>query len=120
MAATLTIIWWRDIPAQVIARSGRTTAKAVLDERFQVAIDRAAERAGKRSTDDYLAQWRRVQRDCGEDLETEAGAEARRLEADYGKDRLERLVSDGGVDGGLDATSPAPVPGSPATRGETA
>ena len=27
--ATLTIVYWRDIPAQVIAKAGRTTAKRV-------------------------------------------------------------------------------------------
>ena len=47
--ATLTTIWWRDIPAQVTARDGRRSSKIVLHPRFQVAIDKAASRAGKRA-----------------------------------------------------------------------
>jgi len=41
--AKLITIYWRDIPSQVIAKAGRKTAKVMLGERFQVAIDRAAE-----------------------------------------------------------------------------
>ena len=40
MAATLTVIWWRDIPAQVIAKNRRESHKIVLHARFQVAIVR--------------------------------------------------------------------------------
>ena len=38
----LTIVYWRDIPAQVIVGKGRSGAKAPLPERFEQAIDRAA------------------------------------------------------------------------------
>jgi hypothetical protein len=60
--ATLTIIWWRDIPAQVTARDGRRSSKIVLHPRFQVAIDKAASRAGRRAYNDYIEEWRKVQR----------------------------------------------------------
>ena len=40
--ASLTIVYWRDIPAQVIAKAGRTTAKRVLPERFEKSIDQSA------------------------------------------------------------------------------
>ena len=46
MAGILTVIWWRDIPAQVIAKDKRRASKVVLHPRFQVAIDRAALKAG--------------------------------------------------------------------------
>ncbi len=55
----LTIIYWRDIPAQVIGQQGGTRFKKVLDGRFAVAIDRAAMRAGKGSSHAYLDEWRR-------------------------------------------------------------
>ena len=58
--AQLTVIWWRDIPAQVIAKAGRANAKRELPQRFQDAIDRAAMRGGARETDAYLAEWRRA------------------------------------------------------------
>jgi len=59
--AQLTIVYWRDIPAQVIVKQGRQAAKRQLTERFEKAIDRAAMRAKLRDTDSYLAEWRRAE-----------------------------------------------------------
>jgi hypothetical protein len=98
MAGTLVTIWWRDIPMQVIARHGRENHKVVLHQRFQVAVDRAAMKAGKKSADDYIEEMRRESRACDDDLEAEANAEAARLEAAYTRDVLARLVDAGGVD----------------------
>ena len=96
--ATLSINWWRDIPAQVVAKDRRQAHKIVLHPRFQVAIDRAAVKAGRKQWDDYLAEWRKVQQPCGDDLEAEAKAAADRLESGYTKEVLKRLVDAGGVD----------------------
>lgn len=105
--ATLTTIWWRDIPMQVVAKDGRQAHKVVLHPRFQVAVDRAAMQAGKKSASDYVEEMRRTARACGENLEVEATAEVARLEAAYTREVLARLVAAGGVDaGGVDATSP--------------
>ena len=57
--AKLISIYWRDIPAQVVGRQGRTNFKKELDPRFAKAIDRAAMRAGRGSSDAYLEDWRR-------------------------------------------------------------
>jgi hypothetical protein len=92
------VIWWRDIPAQVTAKEGRTTARVQLSVRFQEAIDAAAMRAGLIGTDAYLAEWRREPRECGEDLEAEVAEEAEWLEAAYPDDALTRLVSADGRD----------------------
>ena len=62
MAAELTVIWWRDIPAQVVAKRGRTAARVQLTGRFQEAIDMAATRVGLIGTDDYLDEWHRETR----------------------------------------------------------
>jgi Virulence factor len=97
MAGTLTVIWWRDIPAQVIAKDRRRASKVVLHPRFQVAIDKAAEKAGRKSMDDYIAEWRKEQRDCDDDLEGAANHEANRLEKEYTKERLAGLIAAGGV-----------------------
>jgi hypothetical protein len=95
--AKLTIVYWRDIPAQVIAKEKRNAAKRVLSERFEKAIDRAAMRSGARDTDAYLAEWRRGDpAPCGADLEAEADAVAARLEAEFDDDRLAALVASGG------------------------
>lgn len=96
MATELTVIWWRDIPAQVMARSGRTSARVQLTDRFQEAIDLAATRVGLIGTDDYLAEWHRETRPCADDLEAEAAAEAHRLEQAYGDAALEVLIRTGG------------------------
>ena len=95
--AELTVIWWRDIPAQVVAGTGRGAAKIQLSNRFQEAIDMAATRAGLIGSDDYMAEWHKERRPCGDDLAAEAGAEAERLESEYGDDRLLALARSGGV-----------------------
>jgi Virulence factor len=92
----LAVIWWRDIPAQVTAKEGRTRAARELPPRFQEAIDAAAMRAGLIGTDAYLEEWRREPRSCGDDLDSEVAQEADRLDAAYTDDVLERLVGDNG------------------------
>src|SRR5215471_6201455 len=95
--AQLIVVYWRDIPAQVIVKQGRSSAKRQLAERFEKAIDRAAMRAKLRDTDSYLAEWRRADPvECGADLEAEAASAAERLEAEYDDARLHRLVENGG------------------------
>jgi hypothetical protein len=93
------VIGWRDIPSQVVVKRGRETAKRMLSQRFQEAVDRAAMRAGKTGSDAYIADWTRSEpRPCGEDLEAEARAEAERIEARYSDDDLLRLIRAHGVD----------------------
>ena len=100
----LITIYWRDIPAQVIGRKGRKTLiKTVLHPRFERAIDRAAMRAGRGSSDDYLEDWRRVRRPCVEDLERVVADEVARLEGEFPPDVLERIIRASGV-----AKDPAP------------
>jgi hypothetical protein len=95
----LIVVYWRDLPAQVIVKKGRVAAKRQLSERFEKAIDRAAMRAGLRDTDGYLGEWRRADPvACGEDLEAEATAAAEKLENDYNDERLTRLVLAGGLE----------------------
>jgi Virulence factor len=95
--AQLIVVYWRDIPAQVIVKRGRQSAKRQLTERFEKAIDRAAMRAKLRDTDSYLAEWRRAEPvACGDDLEAEADAAAARLETAYPDTRLDGLVVAGG------------------------
>ena len=98
--ATLQIISWRDIPAQVVVRQGRNTGKVQLSQRFQEAIDRAAMRAGRGSSDAYLADWKRSDpKPCSDDVQAEAAAVAARLESEYSDERLDQLARNKGVDG---------------------
>lgn len=101
--AQLVTLYWRDIPAQVVAEAGRgrkrTQAKIELHRRFALAIDEAAMRDGADSTDDYLAEWRRgTPEDCSDALEDEARKKADALEAEYDSARLAKLVAQGGRD----------------------
>jgi hypothetical protein len=93
----VTIVSWRDIPAQVIVGKGRQGAKVQLSERFEQAIDRAAMKAGARDTDAYLAEWRKtVAAEIAGDPHDIARTEAARLEAEYDADRLRQLVANEG------------------------
>lgn len=97
MAASRTILYWRDIPTQVVARAGRTTAKAELPKRFMEAVDSAAMRAGLFNSDDYLSHWRRGDPSpCSDDLDTAVADAVASLDAAYNADRLRRLVEAGG------------------------
>ena len=97
--AKLIVISWRDVPAQVLVKQGRETAKVQLSHRFQEAVDRAAMRAGKSGSDAYLADWKRSEpRACGDDLQAEAAAEAARIEAKYSDDDLLRLIRSLGLE----------------------
>ena len=70
-----------------------------LSHRFQEAVDRAAMRAGKGSSDAYLSEWKRgAPRECGNDLQAEASAEAARIEGAYSDADLERLIRAKGLD----------------------
>ena len=76
--AELIVVYWRDIPAQVIARAGRRNqVKIELDERFAKAIDIAAMKGGARDDDAYLADWRKADPvGVSDDLAGEAAAPA--------------------------------------------
>jgi hypothetical protein len=95
--ANVTIVYWRDIPAQVIVGKGRRGVKIQLTERFEQAIDRAAMKSGAAGTDDYLADWRKAEAYVVDGGDTDvATAEAARLEAEYDKDRLMVLINNDG------------------------
>ena len=93
------IVYWRDIPAQVKVKAGRVRASRQLTDRFQVAIDRAAMRAGLFNADDYLNAWRTADRPEREgEPEAVAEAVAAELEAGYSDARLEALGANGGLE----------------------
>ena len=93
----LITIYWRDIPAQVIGQQGRQRVKQELDKRFAVAIDRAAMRAGKGSSNAYLEEWRRENRPCDGEIGQAVRDEVARLEALFPDDVLEATVKNKGV-----------------------
>jgi hypothetical protein len=99
--ADLIVVYWRDIPAQVIVKKGRQNAKRELPVRFSEAIDMAAMRSGDSDTDAYLAEWRKADPvSVGDDLEAEAEKAAQEFDAQYPRERLVALAKAGGRDNG--------------------
>ena len=92
-------IYWRDIPSQVLVQQGRTKSKVLLPRRFQEAIDRAAMRAGKGSSDLYLEEWRRdsEQIEASEDLQAFSEEKARQIADRYDDEMLDKLIRNKGV-----------------------
>lgn len=90
-------IYWRDIPSQVTAKAGRKTAKIMLPARFQEAIDRAAMRAGKGSSDAYMEDWRRVRSACETDLQAAAQSAVDEILSAFPDDYLEALTKAKGI-----------------------
>ena len=89
----ITIVYWRDIPAQVIVGKGRGGSKKQLTERFEQAIDRAAMRAGMAGTDDYLTEWRKGEPYSLEgDPEILVEQEVARMETEYTRERIKKLI----------------------------
>ena len=93
----VTIVYWRDIPAQVIVGKGRGGSKAPLPERFEQAIDRTAMKVGAKDSDAYLTEWRKAAPyEVAGDPGDVAAAEAARLDAEYDRDRVKALISNDG------------------------
>ena len=87
------VVFWRDIPAQVIVGKGRAASKVKLTERFEQAIDRCAMKIGARDADSYLAEWRKAAPYAvdGEQADV-AASEAARLETEFDATRLKSLI----------------------------
>ena len=97
--ADVIIVYWRDIPAQIIIGKGRRAVKRPLHERFEQAIDRCAMKVGAKDDDAYLAEWRKAapfHRE-GEDVAV-AEAEKTRIEAEYTNDKLKTLIENDGFE----------------------
>jgi hypothetical protein len=93
----VTIVCWRDIPAQVIVGKGRKGSKAPLPERFEQAIDRCAMKVGARDTDAYLAEWRKAPPyEVDGDPDAIAAAEAARIDAEFDTARIKALIDNDG------------------------
>lgn len=102
MSFEVTVIYWRDIPAQVVAKTSggkRDEARSSLElsSRFQTAIDRAAMHAGLIGTDEYLTEWRRETRHvAGEDADQAVAQVAADIENDFPNGRLQDIAKNGG------------------------
>jgi hypothetical protein len=103
--AELTVIRWRDIPMQLVARDDSGgSARCLLPERFQEAVDAAAMVAGLIGSDDYTEQMQMERRTCGDDLEAEVQAAQDALLSEWDDEALRLAIRAGGVQGGADVS----------------
>ena len=97
--AKMITFFWRDIPSHVMYKAGREKHRKQLDPKFETAIDRAAMRAGKGSSDAYIAEWRRETnrlegvRDPSKLLEPQV----QQLEQEFSDEILEKTIKAGGI-----------------------
>ena len=94
----IVVILWRDIPAQINGKLGEDKHGVVLPHRFQKAIDRAAMVAGKKTAQEYVAEWRRTSYPVSGDLVQTVEATAAAIEQEFTNERLHTLVDNGGWD----------------------
>lgn len=93
----VSVLYWRDIPAQVVVGGSRRGAKVELPDRFDRAIGRCAMKVGAKDTDEYLAQWRKVSEGEVEgDAAEIASAVAARIDSEYDIVRLRALIDNEG------------------------
>ncbi len=91
------IVYWRDIPAQILIRKGRSSARRELPDLFMVAIDACAMKVGAKDSEAYLAEWRRGDPvEVSDDLEAEAEVALSDIIAAYPRERVLALQNNGG------------------------
>ena len=95
----MTTFFWRDIPSHVMYKAGREKYKKGLAPKFETAIDRAAMRAGKGSSDAYIAEWRRETKrfDGVGDPAKLVETQIRQLEQEFSDEILEKTIKAGGI-----------------------
>lgn len=93
------VVYWRDIPSQILIKKGRAKGKVVLSQRFQEAIDKAAMRAGMVDTDSYVEQWRRETSEypIADDLQQAAETVAQDYETQFSDEQLADIVRNKGL-----------------------
>lgn len=96
-----TIVYWRDIPAEIIVREGRKRTRGQLNIRFAEAIDMAAMRSGAKDSDAYLDGWRHGKpQPVSGDAAEYASRTAIDVEHAYTAERLALLINNGGTEYG--------------------
>ncbi len=97
LMADVTIVYWRDMPAQVIVGRGRRGVKLPLPERFEQAIDRAAMKSGAAESDDYMSGFRKAAPFPVDGSDQEAAeATVAKIDADYDLERIKTLIANDG------------------------
>lgn len=96
--AQLKIVFWRDIPGQVVIREGRRSTRLRLPPRFNKAIERAAYRLKKKQQDALFEPWHDVAQPFKGDVKEQAEILLRNLDEYYTDEVLETLIRANGID----------------------
>ena len=96
--AKLKVVYWRDIPSQVVIREGRRSTRLRLPPRFMKAIERASYRLKKKQQDALFEPWHDVNQPFNGDIREQARQLVRHLETHYTDEVLENLIRSSGVD----------------------
>ena len=96
--ANLTIVYWRDIPAQLIIGTGRKAKKRKLPEKYEKAIDRCAMKVGAKDSESYLQGWRKKNIPLLNHGEDAINREASKIEQEYSDIKLLSLIINNGWD----------------------
>ena len=100
--ADLIVVYWRDIPAQVIIKKGRQNAKRELPLRFTEAIDMCAMRTGADGSRRLSRRMAQGRSDPGRRRSGSRGRQGGRRprRRTYDRERLVALVKAGGKENG--------------------
>ena len=94
--SNLTIVFWRDIPAQLLIGSGRKAAKLKLSEKFEKAIDRCAMKVGAKDSQSYLDDWQKKTVPLDPTNTNSIELEAEKMEKYYTTEKLKALILNDG------------------------
>ena len=96
--AQLKIVYWRDIPGQVVVRQGGRSTRLRLPLRFMKAIERAGYRLKKKQQDALFEPWHDVTQPFNGNVREQAQQLVQQLEEQYTEEVLEVLIRDSGID----------------------
>jgi len=96
--AKLKIVYWNDIPGQIVVREGRCSTRIRLSPRFMKAIERASYRLKKQNKDAFFDPWHDVDQPFDGDIREQAKILLRQLEEQYSEAVLDKLIRASGKD----------------------
>ena len=92
----ITVVYWRDIPAQLLVGRGRKALKYKLPAKYEKAIDMCAMKTGAREADTYLQGWRKFVTKVATKDENFLEREAEKLMKEYDDKKLKFLINNNG------------------------
>ena len=96
--AQLKIVYWHDIPGQVVFKEGRRNTRLRLSARFMKAIERAAYRLKKQNKDALFEPWHDIAQIINGDVKEQAQLLVRQIEEQYSEAVLDKLIRASGKD----------------------